>query len=210
MNLFRLPCFGKQSSFYSYFMCVIFVMFWLACIMLVTIVNWIDFKYPLCLLMGDNYNRGVGECHNSSKGYILCIIAIKSMKIFGQKRPLSFTHLYLHVFLDPYNLFSISNHWKFCIHTCIKVKYFFCFYIFIHVQGTCTRYIFCFYIFIHTQGICTRYTRHVQVYLLWIYLCVFPYFLFLFLISLETLFPHMHECQTQFFFFFHICARLLH
>ena len=97
MNLFRLPCFGKQSSFYSYFMSVIFVMFWLACIMLVTIVNWIDFKYPLCLLMGDNYNRGVGECHNSSKRYILCIIAIRSMKILD-KNALYHSHISICMF----------------------------------------------------------------------------------------------------------------
>ena len=39
-----------------------------------------------------------------------CIIDAKSMKIYGKKHPLSFTLIYLHVFLDSHYLFFKSNH----------------------------------------------------------------------------------------------------
>ena len=66
-------------------------------------------------------------------------------EIFGQKCHLSFIYLYLYVFLDPYNLFSISNNWKYClhIHTCqlyIYIYIYYCFDVFAHVYDTCTKY----------------------------------------------------------------------
>ena len=62
------------------------------------------------VLNWDNYFPGADEAQNGSKGVKVCIIVVKSMKIFGQKCPLSLTHLNLHVFFESHSLFSISNH----------------------------------------------------------------------------------------------------
>lgn len=76
-----------------------------------------------------NYILGGDEADNSSKRCIICIIALKSMKIFEQEYHISFTYLYLYVFLDPHSLFSISNH----------LTYFYFFYIFARVLVICTE-----------------------------------------------------------------------
>ena len=76
-------------------------------------------------------------------------------EIFGQKCHLPFIYLYLYVFLDPYNLFSISNNWKYCLH--------------IH---TCQLYIYIVLMFLlmymtlvlNIQGIYTKCTRLIQIY----------------------------------------------
>ena len=44
------------------------------------------------------FNKGVGGSDNGSKGHIFCIIVVKFLKFFGQKRLLSFTRLYLYFF----------------------------------------------------------------------------------------------------------------
>lgn len=50
--------------------------------------------------------KAVDECDNDIKGYMLYIIVDKSIKIYGWKPLLLFTHLYLHVFHDSQSLFS--------------------------------------------------------------------------------------------------------
>lgn len=63
-----------------------------------------------------NYILGGDEADNSSERCIICITALKSMKIFEQEYHISLTYLYLYVFLDPHSLFSISNHLTYCLH----------------------------------------------------------------------------------------------